>query len=458
MKVALVFPRFRGKHTRFKYFLEPPMGLCYIASVLKENHIDVKIFDGTFDDSDTLIEKMKNYQPDTIGVHSNILTIDDGLSFAEKIKVVFINIPIVFGGPQPTVIPEEILKNENVDIVVVGEAEITFLDLINNLNNLEKVKGIYYKKGKKIVKNPLREFIKDLDSLPFPAYDLLNPQYFRSLYKVVIASRGCPFNCSFCQPTLRKLFGNLRLRSPKNVVAEIEFLVKNYHTDYILFHDDTFTFNKKWVIDICKLIIERNLKIRWICNGRVNTINKEMLEWMKKAGCVLIEFGVESGSELIRNSVLNKNVTNEQIENTFLLCHKVGIKSGAYVMIGSPGETKETLNETVELLKKIRPETIIASITTPMHGTYLYDICKEKNLIKAEKWSDFDFSEKISIRYEHITEKDIENVLNKIKFMSIKNYIFYNLKTLNFKELFEEIFLEPKRIPNVIKKCIKSIL
>lgn len=457
MKVALVFPRSNEEYNEFKHMLEPPLGIAYIAAVLKQNKVEVKIFDGIFHSLDDLIDQIAKYKPDITGVYVNCILIDVVFSFANKLKDVLPKTLLIAGGPQTTVTPELILKNKNIDVAGIGEGEYTVLDLVKNIKNLEKVDGIYYKKNGRIIKNKSREFIKDIDSLPFPAYELLDSRYFRNLEKVIVGSRGCIFNCAFCQPTLRKLFGhNIRKRSPKNIVDEIEFLVKKYNTKKILFHDDTFTVDKKWVIDICRMLIERKLKIRWICNSRVNTIDLEMLEWMKKAGCTLVEFGVESGSDYIRNSILKKGTSKKQIKKAFLLCHKVRIKSSAYMMVGSPYETKETLNKSIELLKEIKPEMIIACITTPMPGTYLYDFCKERNLIKAKKWSDFDYFDKVSIKYEDIDKMYIEKIQNKIKFMSLFNYFIFTIKTLD-KELIEEIFREPKRVPIVLKKCVKSI-
>ena len=221
--------------------------------------------------------------------------------------------------------PESLL-NET-DYIVEGEGEVTICELLHSLEgkmDIENVKGIWYKKNGVLKRTPQRPFIQNLDDLPFPARQLLPKEYMNFGHTTISASRGCPFNCSFCQPTLRKLFGPVvRFRSPKNVVDEMEYLKTTFKIKHVKFQDDTFTARKQWVTEVCSEILKRKLKIRWDCNARVNTIDKELLTKMKEAGCTKVEFGVESGSQEILNS-LNKGTTIKQIEDAFRYVKKLG--------------------------------------------------------------------------------------------------------------------------------------
>lgn len=429
MKTALIFPRFSKQHKGF----DPPLGVAYIAAFLREKGKDVKIFDGTFLSIEEVLNGLEEYKPDLVGITVHSMTVENDFILAERIKKMLPGTKIAFGGPHPTIMPEHCLGNENVDIAVIGEGECTTLDLTDHLDNLKGVDGIYYRKNGNIVRNKPREFIKDLNSLPFPARDLLDSRYFKG-GATIMCSRGCPFNCAFCQPTLRKIFGALRFRSPKNVADELEHLIKNYKTKLILFHDDTFTANKKWAIEVCDEILAKKLKFKWICKGRINTVDKELLQKLKEAGCTDIEFGVESGSEQIRNRILNKNITNEQITNVFKMCYDAGIKPTAFIMLGSPFETRKTLEETISLLKRIKPAHTVVSITTPIPGTMLYDMCKENNLIAAKSLSELDFSRNITIRHKDITEKDIHDTKEKIRMLTYRNYALYCIKHGKFGE------------------------
>lgn len=440
MRIALIFPRFNKELKE----LDPPLGVAYIAAFLRENGKDVKIFDGTFLSEEDAVAGLKDYKPDIIGITIHSLTVENDFVLAERIKKVLPNAKIVFGGPHPTIMPEHCLANKNVDIVAIGEGENTMLDLANHLDDMKKVNGIFYKSNGNVVKNKSREFIKNLDVLPLPARDLLNPKYFED-GATIMCSRGCPFNCAFCQPTLRKIFGNARFRTPKNVVDEIEYLIKNYNSKLVLFHDDTFTANKKWAMEVCDEIIKRNLKFKWICKGRINTIDKELLQKLMDAGCTDIEFGVESGSEQIRNKILNKNISNGQIIDVFKMCYDEGIKPTAFIMIGSPFETKETLDETMELLKKIKPAHTVVSITTPIPGTMLYDICRKNDIIAAKSMSELDFARNITIRHKDINEKDILDTKKKIKALTYRNYAIYCIRHGKLGELFGAVSRKVKR-------------
>jgi len=300
MKILLINPPW--------YFVEGKksptfsLGIAYIASVLKNEGHDVFLIDADAEGIrwKPLENKIKKLNPDFVGLTSTTVTFESALKTAEIVKKINRKIFVCIGGPHVSATPEETLKNNYIDCVVRGEGENTVKHLVKSLENkksLDNVQGISFKKGKKIKHNNNREFIEDLDSLPFPARDLLPmKQVDRTLWGHpaghILSSRGCPNMCVFCASHL--VFGKrARFRSSKNIVDEIEELVKKYNIKRFAFSDDTFTLDPTRVSEICSDIIKRKLDVNWVCQARVSTVNKKMLIEMKNAGCVEIDFGVE---------------------------------------------------------------------------------------------------------------------------------------------------------------------
>ncbi|MCP4672297.1 MAG: radical SAM protein, partial [Desulfobacula sp.] len=355
----------------------------YVGAVLRENGYDVEILNWHNIDKtphliqDTLVQK----NPDVIGIsilHANRW---GGIEIAGIAKQVNREVKIVFGGVGATFLWEHLLTHfEDIDFTVTGEGEYTFLNLIKWLEKkdykgIENVKGIAFKKKGKIIKNPEREVIPDLDNLPNPA------KYFK--YQHVALTRGCPANCTFCGSP--KIWGKkVRAHSSEYFVNQLEFLYKKGIT-FFYFSDDTFTFKKDLVIDICKKILERDLKISWVAISRVNFINEEILYWMRMAGCSQISYGVESGSKKIRD-ILNKNITKSQIKKTFKATASYGILPRAYFIYGSPEENWDTIGETIDLIHDIKPLNAIFYILDIFPGTRLYSDFKKRTGSTDDIW------------------------------------------------------------------------
>ncbi len=436
MKVTLAYPNFMEPVSA-----TPPLGIVLLGTILEKHGIDVDLIVGSAEqDWDSVSEKMEQTKPDILGI--SILTPIAGAGFemARIAKEVLTNVFVVIGGPHATILPLDTIREEHVDAVCVGEGEETLIELISKLDNLEDVKGIYYKADGEIKMNPRRPYIQDLASLPFPDWSLLPTleAYFKSAGSrrlPMLLSRGCPFNCTFCQPTLREMFGKkVRFRSIGDVVDEMEYLVHSHKIDICRFEDDTFTTDKSWVLGICSEILKRRIRIPWIANARVDTVTEEVLVWMKKAGCREINFGVESGCEYIRNSVLGKGISDESIRRAFGLCHKVGIKTSAFVMLGSPGENQETLQQTLKLLEEIKPHYIAPSRTTPLPGTLLWDRARQDGTLNVEAYTDYyyrDF-EHLPIRLDDVTKEQIrkigEALLMKTYMMNLAEYLLIALR------------------------------
>lgn len=355
------------------------------------------------------------------------MNFEDGLKMAEIAKNTKPDCITVFGGIHPTIFPEEVLNNKYIDVVCVGEGETTMLELIQTMSKgegLNKVAGILYKENGKIIKNQARPLIQNLDDVPFPARDLLpmHDYLFTQVGRVgwelpspstsMITSRGCPFQCTFCSSHLT--FGRkVRYRSPRNVVDEIEHMVNKYKVKGISFVDDTFTLNSKRTSAICSEIISRGINVQWMCMGRVDTTSKELLEDMKKAGCISIGYGIESGSQHVLDEYIKKNISLEAAQKAIKITKEVGLTSVAYFMIGTPGETIDDIHKTIEFAKKLNPDAVNFSITIPMPGTEMFNIANKMGTIKVNSFRDYDFSNYPIFESQNLPKEKVFELHNK---------------------------------------------
>jgi len=383
MKILLIYPYFIEERIRDDDVKAVPMGIYSVGAVLKENHYDVEILDWHEINrtpekvKETLVEK----KPDVLGfsvLHGNRW---GAIEIAHMAKRLNPKIKIVFGGIGATFLWNHLLTHfPEVDYVVLGEGEWTFLNLVRHFEKkqdqgIAEIRGIAYRKQGKPFKTEEPDPIRELDSLPIPA------NHFS--YSHVSSSRGCAWNCSFCGSP--EFWGRkIRWRSPEKFVEELELLFRK-GVSFFYFSDDTFTLDPKRVIEICKRIIERNLKIAWYAISRVDHVHEEMFYWMRRAGCVQISYGVESGSEKIRKA-LGKPVKTEQIKRAFALTTRYGILSRAYFIYGAPGETWETVQETTALMDEIKPLSAIFYILDVFPGTRLYSKLKKSHGITEDVW------------------------------------------------------------------------
>ena len=374
-----------------------PLGLGYLAAVLEQNEYKVDVIDCqaaklSYEEFKSEIGKR---QPNIVGVTSTTLTYKSGLRIVKIAKEAFPNCLTIMGGSHVTFWDENALKEcPELDVVVRKEGENTLLEIVQRLEagkSFHDVIGITCRKDGKIVKNPDRPYIKDLDSLPFPAHNLWPLETLRKYGTIVypiMASRGCVFWCDFC--TAVRMFGrNYRIRSPKNVVDEIEFLHKTYGANQFTFYDDAFTVDQDRTAEICHEIEKRKLKIKWDCETRVDMVTKELLLKMREAGCIAIWFGVESGSQRVIDA-MGKGFSLTQTMNAFQWAKHAGLMTVAGVILGFPGETKESAMETIKLVEKINPDDVGYYIATPYPGTPMYELVKEKGLLKVTDFNKYD--------------------------------------------------------------------
>lgn len=415
-----------------------PLGLGYIAAVL-EKYYDVIIIDMRVENipSDSLKAKIAEINPKIVGITSDTISFHQALEIAQIVKQVNKEITVVIGGAHANALPTNPLKYDCFDISVYGEGEKTARELWRRIEkdlSWEDVNSIAFRKNGEIVVNPKNELIENLDELPLPARHLFPVEkysgefdgYARPVFPVN-TSRGCPFSCSFCSNNV--LFGRkYRFRSPQNVVDEIEMLINDYQAKGIHFTEDIFTANKNRVIEICDEITKRNLHFKWFCESRVNTIDRQMLQRMKHAGCEVVWFGVESGSQRILN-LIDKKITLEQSKQAFRLCKKIKLKAGATFMIGIPGEKIEDMYQTIDFAKKLEPEFAWFSIYTAYPVSPLYKYVMENKLydkdlghgIMAVKTEEFDREklETIQKYADRVVNRNIKKIF-KLSLSSVK--------------------------------------
>jgi len=428
----------------------PPLGLALIAGYLeKETNFKIKIIDAltqklTMPELQTQIEQTS---PDVVGITTTTFTLIDVLNIADIVKKVKKNIHVILGGPHLGIYPQETLTHNSVDSVIIGEGEVSFSELVKHLaegKSLVGLKGVYFKKDEKIITNQFREYIQDLDSLPFPARHLLPLNKYYSIHgqkeqmTTMFTSRGCSYNCLFCYHAFGRKF---RFRSPKNVVDEIEEII-NLGIKEIFFFDDLFTTKKDVVMGICEEIMKRKLKVIWEIRARINTIDAQILEKLKKAGCKRISYGVEAGTNRILK-ILRKGITIEQVVDVFKLTKAFGFITYADFMIGSPGETKEEILETIHFAQKIKPDFVQFSITTPYPNTDLYQLGLEKKIFAQDYWLKFarnptkDFIPQIwneNLSYDELI--DLLNYAYKSFYLRPKFIIKRVLNIKSIKDLF----------------------
>ena len=390
-KIALVTPPLLEGVGHHPFF--PPLGLTYMAAVLEQNDFEVKIFDCPVSEinHEKLKTELDSYQPTMVGIGSMTPTIESALKCAQIAKEACPDSKVLMGGPHATFADKQILTDEKaVDIIVRGEGEETILELAKQSSNLQKIgdiKGITFRKDNQIIQTATRPFIQNLDALPRPAYKYVPiKKYWIAGRKLlpIITSRGCPFQCSFCVAS--QMFGaRFRSRSPKNVLDELEWLRDEYGAEGIAFQDDTFTFDRKRALEICDGIIERKINLPWGCGTRADVVTKEVLAKMSKAHCNETMFGVESGCQRMRD-VLKKRVTTEQCENAIKWAKEAGIFVTVSVILGYPGETKETLQETLDFVRKVEPDDVWLCHATPYPGTELRALVESNGWKMSDDW------------------------------------------------------------------------
>jgi len=472
MNVLLIYPK---PHISFDTTHCIPLGLGYIAAVLEKQGHKVKILDLNVQ-KDKLGQILKENNINITGMYAITPTIKSAWSICSRIKTINPNIITVLGGTHPTVLPNESLEKQDIDIIVRKEGEYVFAELCEKIEkanydlnkaNLKKTKGISYKKNytstnPKITHNPDSIPIKDLNKLPFPAYHLFPLDKYKPtrptwISKNVIpgsmlTSRGCPFSCIFC---FKGVHGNnYRYRSPENVIEEIKLLKEKYKITFLEFQDDNFNQIPERAKKICNLIIKENIDIKWsIPNGisRVENITNDFLDIAKKSGCVDIWFAIESGSQQILDNVINKATTIEKIKNAAKTAKDYGFKTGGFFCIGNPGEQIEDIEKTINLACSLDLDRAQFTIATPFPGTRLFELIKEKGELLITDWDRYGPFEDII----YFRTKNMGNTA-MIKKMYKKAYRKFYLRPQYIKKALLDINTY-KNLPLITKEIIRFL-
>jgi|TARA_Y100000294_G_scaffold150801_1_gene148264 magnesium-protoporphyrin IX monomethyl ester (oxidative) cyclase len=415
MKALLIYPPIRA-YLSDTPWPDPPLGLGYIGAVIENEGFEVEILDALALGTDNvqkegeflrvglswedLKKRVSKSSPDIVGITAAYTAYaSDSHNCAKIIKEINPDIPVVFGGAHTSILYSQVLSDPNVDIAVLGEGEMTYLELMKTLKangDIYSIDGTAVNKNSIITKNAPRPFIEELDSIPFPARHLLpmenyfhKPSFLRdySMRKPrtnMITSRGCPFDCVFC--SIHSVWGyKWRWRSAKNVVDEIELLINKYKVREIAFLDDNITLNKKRMIEICDEIIERKLDIKWCTpNGvMVRTLDQEVVGLMNKSGCWKLTLGIESGSPETQKFI-GKKIDADQCRKIIEFCNKIGMWTHATFIIGFPYETLDSINQTINFA--INSELDLANfyVATPYPATKLHEIYVKEKLLESD--------------------------------------------------------------------------
>ena len=421
LRVLLIVP---GATLPIDTRTSPQLGIAYLAAVSEARGDRVLVYDGNVEEA-PLEAVLRDYQPDVVGITANTTQIKGAWRDAAIVKA-WRDVPVVLGGPHPTVLPDESLELGSVDVVARSEGEVTWRELCDLLAGqwapgtpfrspesglwaaeapaLGPVSGISYRwPDGRTAHNANRPPLADLDSLPFPAYHLLRMERYTNLQPTldhvegpslaIMTSRGCPYRCSYCAQIMPRQW---RMRSAEDVVKEWRWLVEEKGAAEIGVLDDSFNIDRQRVLDICDLLIEQGLsRVPWIMiNGiRANLTDETLLGRMRQAGCIRTAFGVESGNQAILDTVIGKHLTLDQIRRAFKAAKAVGMETIGFFIIGLPGETEQTMDDTIRFACELDPVVANFSIATPFPGTDLERTIRQKGRLLVRDYDDYVFFE-----------------------------------------------------------------
>jgi len=396
MKITLVNPPYPPSVHSHPPFI--PLGIAYLGAVAEKEGLEVTVIDCQAEklSYEAFRSRIDQTPSDVVGVTATTLLYKSAMQLVAIAKQVHPQAVTMLGGSHGSFWDENALDEyPSLDIVVRREGEATFIELLDKLQSktsVNNVLGITFRSREgKITRNPDRPFLEDLDSLPFPAHHLLPLETLKRMGKVLfplITSRGCVFWCDFCS-TVRMFGRGYRMRSPKNVVDEMEMVHNKYGISQVTFYDDAFTVNRDRVLKICEELHTRKLEIEWDCGTRVDMVDRELLKTMRDAGCIAVWLGVESGSETILGA-MNKSIKLDQTRLAYKTAHEVGLMTIANTVLGFPGETEQTARETINFVKELNPDDVGFYVATPYPGTPMYEQVKKNGWLRVTDFDKYD--------------------------------------------------------------------
>lgn len=392
--------------------LWPQTGLAYLAAVARREGADVRLIDAMAScvTVEQLLRDTLDFKPDLVIANTTTPTFVNDAGVIDLLKQKH-DALYAFTGAHVSALPEESLNNSSADLIFINEAEETLKEVIKKWKDFRDIPGLAYREGEKITITSACSYIPNLDSLPFPARDLLPNDRYRmpffenEPYATVIPTRGCPWSCTFCRAG--RVWGKkVRSRSPENVLEEIRRIKNDLGIRNVVFMTDSLTLDKKWAHSFLDAILESDVKFRWICNSRVDAVTPDLLRKMKKTGCILVSYGVESGNQEILDTS-RKKITLEDSRKAIKWTRQAGIISMAYFILGLPGETKQTIEESIRFAREIKPDYVNFHIATPFPGTELYDIAKEKGWLVSDDWSEYEEEGSAVLRTKDLTADEL---------------------------------------------------
>ena len=478
-RILLVSPHYTAPRG-YKMDLTPPLGLAYVAAVLEEEGYEVQILDAAAEgfrnrhrtdqgfvraglDYEEIERRISAFSPGVVGVSCLLSSQFPDMCRICRLAKERCKVPItVVGGEHPSALPEESLNRDYIDFVVIGEGEYTMRDLMRSVSDggdFSGIGGLGYKTEGGVVVNEKRSFIENLDELPLPARHLLPMQtYFdtnipqsgtslRSPNTPMMTSRGCPGRCVFCATA--KFWGNRqRTRSVQKVLDEMEHLIERYGVREVQFIDDNLTLEKGRAVELFEGMVERRLDLVWNTPQGIAVwgLDEEVLEKMKRSGCYEITLGIESGDPDVLKNIVRKPISMPKIEHIVKTARKLGIITKGYFVVGLPGETKEQMQKTFDFAKRLRLDAAGVFIATPLPGTELYRICKEKGYLKEG----FSFERIIyargNIETPDFTSRDVERLVSR------------NILTLNLGLLLRNPFRFFKKYARILRTNPRSLI
>lgn len=428
MKVVLTHGYFLEEDEKEQKIMRPypPLGLLYVSSYLESTEVEHEVYDSTFLSSEKWKSDLLDYKPDLVAFYTNLMT---KVKIFELVKWMVSqptlrNTKVLFGGPDVTYNWENYLKY-GADFLVIGEGEQTFQETIEALKSnqeLTEIAGLAFKnESGELIKNKPRIKVKEVDEFPFPNRSKIDLSKYLSTWKEfhgkatlnISTQRGCPYTCQWCSTAV---YGqSYRRRSPKLVVDEIEYLIKEYNPDALWFVDDVFTVSHKWIAAFSEEMQNRGISIPFECITRAERLSEEILQQLKKAGCFRIWIGAESGSQRIID-LMKRQVDINKVAEMMQLTQDFGMEAGTFIMVGYPTETKEDINLTIDYLKKANPNHFTITVAYPIKGTGLYNQI-EKDIIVQPEWStstdrEIDFERTYPRKYYDYAVRRIVNEVN----------------------------------------------
>jgi radical SAM superfamily enzyme YgiQ (UPF0313 family) len=415
------WPHLRMKKEHLPYY-PFPFWLSYGASILKKEGYSAILKDCIAEGmpKEEFIDWLKRKSPDIVVIETATASIYNDLELTKRISEE-IETTTVLCGPHVTALPHETLENKFVNFVIIGEYEYALKNLVDKLDSgkdTSKLNGVCFREGNKTIINPRAPLIDNLDELPFPIRDSLPMEKYIDPFckhapnAQMISSRGCPNQCSFCLEPLVYGKKNYRMRSPENVVDEMEYLVNNYKVKEIYFDDSSFSVNRTRVDKICQEILDRGLDIYWSCMADSN-LRKDTLKKMNSAGCIALKFGVETSDiQILKN--INKPFSSQDAKSVVEDCKKVGIETHATFIFGLPGETSNTINKTMKFAFDLGTETAQFSSVIPFPGTGLFETAKKNNWLVTDDWSKYD-GQNVILEYPGLSCNEVSNAVHKAR-------------------------------------------